>query len=94
MFYAEQYLEIRRYVYIISLSKNLLSLTVACCHQLVNNLLRADDYRLVGTTCFESVSLVNFVTKLLPDFSKTVQTKMRTHLFGKKNRERDREHST
>ena len=23
----------------------------ACCHQLVNNLLRVDDIRLVGTTC-------------------------------------------
>jgi hypothetical protein len=28
VFYAEQYLEMRRYVYIISLSKNLLSLIV------------------------------------------------------------------
>jgi hypothetical protein len=27
----------------------------ACCHQLVNNLLRADDIRLLGTTCCESV---------------------------------------
>jgi hypothetical protein len=31
----------------------------ACSHQLVNNLLRADDIRLVGTTCSESVGLVN-----------------------------------
>jgi hypothetical protein len=29
----------------------------ACCHQLVNNLLRADDIRLVGTTCCESQQL-------------------------------------
>ena len=35
----------------------------ACCHQLVNNLLRADDIRLVGTTCCESVGLVNLVTR-------------------------------
>jgi hypothetical protein len=27
----------------------------ACCHQLVNNLLRADDIRRVGTTCRESL---------------------------------------
>jgi non-homologous end joining protein Ku len=26
----------------------------ACCHQLVNNLLRADDIRLVGTTCCDN----------------------------------------
>jgi hypothetical protein len=34
----------------------------ACCHQLVNNLLRADDIRLVGTVvqvCCESVGLIN-----------------------------------
>ncbi len=31
----------------------------ACCHQLVNNLLRADEVRLVGTTCCESVDLIN-----------------------------------
>ena len=35
----------------------------ACCHQLVNNLLRADDIRLVGTTCCESVCLINLVTR-------------------------------
>ena len=35
----------------------------ACCHQLVNDLLRADDIRLVGTTCCESVGLVNLVTR-------------------------------
>ncbi len=35
----------------------------ACCHQLVNNLLRADDIRLVGTTCCESVGLINLVTR-------------------------------
>jgi hypothetical protein len=35
----------------------------ACCHQFVNNLLRADDIRLVGTTCCESVGLINFVTR-------------------------------
>ena len=35
----------------------------ACCHQLVNNLLRADDIRLVGTTCGESVGLINLVTR-------------------------------
>ena len=34
----------------------------ACCHQLVNNLLRADDIRLVGTACCESISLINLVT--------------------------------
>ena len=34
----------------------------ACCHQLVNNLLRADDIRLVGTTCYKSVGLINLVT--------------------------------
>ena len=41
----------------------------ACCHdQLVNNLmLRADDIRLVGTTCCESVGLIN----LVPDLSTT-----------------------
>ena len=40
----------------------------ACCHQLVNNLmLRADDITLVGTTCCESVGLVN----LVPDLSTT-----------------------
>ena len=31
----------------------------ACCHQLVKNLLPADDIRLVGTTCFESFDLMN-----------------------------------
>jgi hypothetical protein len=31
----------------------------ACCHQLANNLLRACDIRLVGTTCCESVGLIN-----------------------------------
>jgi hypothetical protein len=35
----------------------------ACCHLLVNNLLRADDIRLVGTTCSESVDLINLVTR-------------------------------
>ena len=35
----------------------------ACCHQLVNNLLRADDIRLAGTTCCESVGLINLVTR-------------------------------
>jgi hypothetical protein len=35
----------------------------ACCHQLVNNLLRAHDIRLVGTTCCESVGLINLVTR-------------------------------
>jgi hypothetical protein len=35
----------------------------ACCHQLVNNLLRADDIRLVGTTCCESVTVINLVTR-------------------------------
>jgi hypothetical protein len=34
-----------------------------CCHQLVNNLLRAGDIRLVGTTCCESVGLINLVTR-------------------------------
>jgi hypothetical protein len=35
----------------------------ACCHKLVNNLLRADDIRLVGTTFSESVGLINLVNK-------------------------------
>ena len=35
----------------------------ACHHQLVNNLLRADDIRLVGTTCCESVTVINLVTR-------------------------------
>ena len=35
----------------------------ACCHQPVNNLLLADDIRLVGTTCCESVGLINLVTR-------------------------------
>jgi hypothetical protein len=35
----------------------------ACCHQLVNNLLRGDDIRLVGTTCCESVGLINLVAR-------------------------------
>ena len=35
----------------------------ACCHQLVNNLSRADDIRLIGTTCYESVGLINLVTR-------------------------------
>jgi hypothetical protein len=46
----------------------------ACCHQLVNNLLRADDIRLVGETCCESVGLINFVTRwqqLVSDLSTT-----------------------
>jgi hypothetical protein len=30
-----------------------LQLLRACCHQRINNLLRADDIRLVGTTCCE-----------------------------------------
>ena len=34
----------------------------ACCQQFVNNLLRADDI-IVGTTCCESVGLINFVTR-------------------------------
>jgi hypothetical protein len=46
----------------------------ACCHQLVNNLLRADDIRLVGTTCCESVDLI----KLVPDLSTTAKA-VRTH---------------
>ena len=35
----------------------------ACCRQLVNNLLRADDIRLVGITCCESVGLIDLVTR-------------------------------
>jgi hypothetical protein len=35
----------------------------ACCRQRVNNLLRADDIRLVGTTCCESLGLINLGTK-------------------------------
>ena len=35
----------------------------ACCHQHVDDLLRAVDIRLVGTTCCESVGLVNLVTR-------------------------------
>jgi hypothetical protein len=41
----------------------------ACCHQPVNNLLRADDIRLVGTTCWESV--VRRWQQLIPDLSTT-----------------------
>ena len=37
----------------------------ACCHQFVNNLLRADDIRLVGTTCCESVGLINLYYKII-----------------------------
>ena len=33
------------------------------CYQLVNNLLRADDIRRVGTTCCESVGLINLATR-------------------------------
>jgi hypothetical protein len=36
VFYAEQYLEIRRYVYIISLSRNLLSLIVGSWQNIVS----------------------------------------------------------
>jgi hypothetical protein len=42
----------------------------ACYHQLVNNMLRADDIRLVGTTCCKSIGLINLVTRwqhLIPD---------------------------
>ena len=35
----------------------------ASCHQLVNSLLRADDVRLVGVICCESVGLINLVTR-------------------------------
>jgi hypothetical protein len=35
----------------------------ACCHQPVNNLLRAGDVRLVRTTCCELVGLINLVTR-------------------------------
>jgi hypothetical protein len=35
----------------------------ACCHQLVNNSQHADEIRLVGTTCCESVGLVNLVAR-------------------------------
>ena len=35
----------------------------ACCHQLVINILRADDISLVGTTCCESVGFINLVTR-------------------------------
>jgi hypothetical protein len=36
----------------------------ACCHyQLVSNLLHADGIRLVGTTCCESVGLINLATR-------------------------------
>ena len=34
-----------------------------CCYQLVNELLRPDDIRLAGTTCCESIGLINLVTK-------------------------------
>ena len=51
----------------------------ACCHQLVNNVLRADDIRLVGTTCCESVGLINFVTittcsRLVSSWEQAVRT--------------------
>jgi hypothetical protein len=36
---------------------------VACYELVVINLLRADDIRLVGTTCCESVGLINLVTR-------------------------------
>jgi hypothetical protein len=35
----------------------------ACCHQLVNNLSRADDIGLIETTCCESVGVINLVTR-------------------------------
>ena len=36
----------------------------AFCHKLFNNFLRADDIKLVGTTCCESVGLIiNLVTR-------------------------------
>jgi hypothetical protein len=38
-------------------------LFVTSCYELVNKFLRADDIRLVGTTCCESVGLVNLVTR-------------------------------
>ena len=47
----------------------------ACRHQLVN-LLRADDIRLVGTTCCESVGLINLDTgqQFVPDLEQTMWT--------------------
>ena len=35
----------------------------ACCHQLVNNLLLADDIRLVGTTCCDSIGFIKLVAR-------------------------------
>ena len=45
VFYAEQYLEMRRYVYIISLSKNLLSLIVCI---VGSNLIQLREWKLIG----------------------------------------------
>jgi hypothetical protein len=45
VFYAEQYLEMRRYVYIISLSKNLLSLIVCI---VGSNLIQLLEWKLIG----------------------------------------------
>jgi hypothetical protein len=42
----------------------------ACCRQLVDNLLRGDDIRLVGTTCRESVGLINVVYKMITTCSR------------------------
>jgi hypothetical protein len=59
----------------------------ACCHQLVNNLLRADDIRLVGTTCCESVGLINLnCYKMITTCSRLVnnwEQAVRTHLVDK-----------
>jgi hypothetical protein len=60
----------------------------ACCHQLVNNLLRADDIRLVGTTCCESVGLINtrknaqVVTNLQQTCSNAVPTTCQQDVFA------------
>jgi hypothetical protein len=54
------------------------------CHQLVNNLLRADNIRLIVTTCCEFVGSVNLVTnKMITTCSRLVnnwEQAVRTHL--------------
>ena len=59
----------------------------ACCHHLVNNLLRADDIRLFGTTCRETVGLIYLVQyKMIATCSRLVNNwvkAVRTHLVDK-----------
>jgi hypothetical protein len=58
----------------------------ACCHQLVNNLLRTDDIRLVRTTCGKSVGLINLYYEMITTCSRLVnnwEQAVRTHLVDK-----------